>query len=131
MRSVRTAELWIVGVVGAVVLVTCHSIVAMLTVGDFTRQTGERFRIHRYRRANLLDLTVSTFPFLLPYFIPVILTASTTTSGAAYGLPTVAPLQVGLHNFHSWAVAAVVIFAIVSGFGRRYAADERAMTASA
>ena len=126
VRSVRSAEAWIVGVVGGVVLLTCHSIVAILTVGEFARETGERFGIHRYRRANLLDLTVSTFPFILPYFIPVILTANATGAGAAYGLAAVTPLQVGLHNFHSVAVLIVVIWAVVTGFGRRYAADESA-----
>ena len=126
VHTARSAEWWIVGTVGATVLVTCHSIVAMLTVGEFARQTGERFHIHRYRRANLLDLTVSTFPFLLPYFIPVLLTAGITASGAAYGVPPVAPLAVGMRNFHSWAVLAVVIVAVWTGFGRRVAADEAA-----
>jgi len=45
---------------------SAHSVVAMLTVGDFTRETGERFGISAYRRANLLDVTVGTYPFLLP-----------------------------------------------------------------
>lgn len=124
VRSVRSAEAWIVGVVAGVVLLTCHSIVAILTVGEFARLTGERFSIHAYRRANLLDLTVSTFPFILPYFIPVLLAAGTTRSGAAYGLPAVAPLAVGLRNFQSWAVLLMVGVAVVSGFGRRFAADE-------
>lgn len=124
VRSVRSAEAWIVGVVAGVVLLTCHSIVAILTVGEFARLTGERFSIHAYRRANLLDLTVSTFPFILPYFIPVLLAAGTTSSGAAYGLPAVAPLAVGLRNFQSWAVLLMVVVAVVTGFGRRFAADE-------
>lgn len=124
VRSVRSAEAWIVGVVAGVVLLTCHSIVAILTVGEFAGLTGERFSIHAYRRANLLDLTVSTFPFILPYFIPVLLAAGTTSSGAAYGLPAVAPLAVGLRNFQSWAVLLMVVVAVVTGFGRRFAADE-------
>lgn len=123
IRSLRSAETGIVGLVGAAALLTSHSIVAILTVGEFTRRTGERFGIHRYRRANLLDLTVVTFPFILPYFIPVILAANTTASGASYGIPPVSPLLVGLHNFYSWAVLAMVIFALISGFGRRFSAD--------
>ena len=38
-------------------------------VGEVAKQTGERFGIDGYRRANLLDLTVCTWPFLLPYFL--------------------------------------------------------------
>lgn len=123
-HSKRSAEMWIAGTVGAAVLLTCHSIVAILTVGEFSRRTGEGMGIHRYRRANLLSLTVSTFPFILPYFIPVILVANATASGAEYGIPSVSPLQAGLNNFYSWAVMAMVIFALVSGFGRDFAKDE-------
>jgi Na+/H+ antiporter NhaC len=102
---------------------TCHSIVAILTVGEFTRETGEKVGLHRYRRANLLSLVVCTFPFILPYFIPVILMANTTSSGAAYGIPLVSPIQTGLHNFTSWAILAMVIVAVVTGFGRH--SDEK------
>jgi len=118
-RSVRSSETWIVGAVSGAVLLTCHSIVAILTVSEFARQMGEKKGIPRYRRANLLSLTVSTYPFLLPYFIPVILMANTTASGADYGLPRLSPLQAGLHNYFSWAVLIILIFALALGYGRR------------
>lgn len=122
-RTLRHTEAWISGAVGAAVLLTCHSIVAILTVGEFAKETGEKVGLHRYRRANLLSLVVCTFPFILPYFIPVILMANTTASGSAYGIPPVSPLQTGLHNFTSWALLAVVLFSVISGFGRH--SDER------
>ncbi|MEE8586327.1 MAG: Na+/H+ antiporter NhaC family protein, partial [Acidobacteriota bacterium] len=124
-RSPRSAEVQIVAAAGVAVLLTTHSIVAILTVGEFARRTGERFGLHRYRRANLLDLTVVTFPFLLPYCIPVILAGSITASGAAHGIPPVSPLSVGLHNFYSWAILAVLIFSLVTGFGRRFFRDQK------
>jgi len=117
-RTLKHAEAWIAGAVGVAVLLTCHSIVAILTVGEYTRETGEKIGIHRYRRANLLSLVVCTFPFLLPYFIPVILMANTTFAGMEYGISPVSPLQTGLHNFTSWALLAMVLFAVISGFGR-------------
>jgi Na+/H+ antiporter NhaC len=125
-RTVRAAEVWIVAVVGALVALTCHSIVAILTAAEFTRRTGERFGIHRYRRANLLDVTVSTLPFIAPYFIPVILAANVTSSGLEHGLVQVAPLDVGLHNFFSWTLIGVLVFALATGYGRRFSPDERA-----
>jgi Na+/H+ antiporter NhaC len=118
-RTLKSGEAWISGAVGIAVLLTCHSIVAILSVGEFTRQTGERMGISRYRRANLLSLVVSTFPFLLPYFIPVILIANTTSSGADYAIPPVSPLQAGLHNFMSWMLLGMVLLAVVFGYGRR------------
>ncbi|MFQ5741580.1 MAG: Na+/H+ antiporter NhaC family protein [Acidobacteriota bacterium] len=123
-RSRRSAETWISAAVGVAVLLTTHSIVAILTVGEFARQSGERFGIHRYRRANLLDLTVVTFPFLLPYCIPVIL-ASTVTSNASDGLVKVSPLQVGAHNFFSWATLLVLIASLITGFGSAESDDTR------
>jgi Na+/H+ antiporter NhaC len=117
-RTLRHTEGWISGTVGAAVLLTCHSIVAILTVGEFARETGERVGLHRYRRSNLLSLVVCTFPFILPYFIPVILMANTTSSGVEYGISSVSPLQAGLHNFVSWALLAMVLFAVITGYGR-------------
>ena len=119
----RAAEGWIVGVTTLVVLLTTHSVVAILTVGEFSARTGARFGIHAYRRANLLDVTVCTFPFLLPYFIPVILAASVTGGAADRGVPSVSPLMTGLHNFQSWALLLVLLAAVATGFGRRFADD--------
>jgi Na+/H+ antiporter NhaC len=118
IRSERGAELGIVAVTTAAVLLTTHSIVAILTVGRFTQKTGERFGISRYRRANLLDITVCVFPFVLPYMIPTILAASITASGEGFGMPRLTPFAAGAFNFHSFALFAVMLFAIASGFGR-------------
>ena len=117
-RTLRSTESWIVGAVSAAVLVTCHSIVAILTVGPFARRIGEKIGISPTRRANLLSLSVSTYPFLLPYFIPVILTANATRSGAPYGIAAVSPLQTGLFNIYSWALLAVLAAALFLGYGR-------------
>jgi Na+/H+ antiporter NhaC len=116
--SPRRAELWIVGAVSVAVLLTTHSVVAMLTVGAFVREIGERAGLSAYRRANLLDMTVCTYPFLLPYFLPTILASSASASGANFGMPRVAPLAVGMMNTYSWALAAAVVLAIVTGYGR-------------
>lgn len=116
-HSVRAAEGWMVGVVSAAVLLTTHSVVAILAVGEFARQTGERFGIDGYRRANLLDLTVCTWPFLLPYFLPTILTASASRSGEAFGMPPLAAGTVGLYNTYAWALVAMVLFAVITGYG--------------
>ena len=102
----------------AAVLLTTHSVVAILTVGRFSREAGERCGIGPYRRANLLDLTVCIYPFIVPYCIPTVLAASTTVSGAAVGLPRLSPLVVGLANFHSWGLLVVTVVAIWSGWGR-------------
>jgi Na+/H+ antiporter NhaC len=117
--SVRGAEAWIVGAVSAAALLTTHSVVAILTVGDLSRRTGERFGVPPYRRANLLDVAVCTWPFLLPYCIPTILAASLTAAGEGFGMPRIPPLDVGLANLHSWGLLAMLILAVTLGYGRR------------
>ncbi len=116
--SPRSAEWWAFGTVSAATLLTTHSVVALLAVGSFVRETGFRQGIRADRRANILDTTVCTYPFLLPYCIPTILAASTTVGAGAYGMPQLNALTVGLYNFHSWALLAVMLFAISTGWGR-------------
>ena len=119
-RSARMGEWWIVGVVSGAVLLTTHSVVAILATGPFASQTGERFGLSRYRRANLLDLTVCTWPFLLPWFLPTILAATASTGAEPFGMPPQTALSIGMHNTFGWALVLAVLVAVITGYGRRW-----------
>jgi Na+/H+ antiporter NhaC len=108
-NSPRQAEGWIAFAGSMAVLLTTHSIVAILMVAEFARQTGEKQGIDPIRRANILSMVVCVFPFIFPYFIPVILMANTTNSGKSFGIEQVSPLQSGMHNFISWGLAIITI----------------------
>ena len=114
----RRAELRIFGVTSVAVVLTTHSVMAILAVGDLVRRTGRAAGIGRFRRANLLDMTVCTYPFLLPFFIPTILASSATASGEPFGVPRVSALDAGLANAYSWALLGALLIAILAGFGR-------------
>ena len=116
-RTARHAELWLFAVVSLMVLLTTHPVVAILMTSGFATSLGARFGIDRYRRTNILDVTVCTYPFLLPYFIPTILAASTTHDGPTFGMPRITALQAGLWNLHSWMLLAVLLFSLLSGWG--------------
>jgi Na+/H+ antiporter NhaC len=116
--SAARAESWIVAMVSAAVLLTTHSVVAILAVGPFASATGAGAGIGAYRRANLLDLTVCTWPFLLPYFLPTILSSNATQSGVILGMPRISAVDAGIHNIYSWALVVVVFLAVFTGFGR-------------
>ncbi|MCU0624338.1 MAG: hypothetical protein MUF53_10835 [Gemmatimonadaceae bacterium] len=118
-RTPRTAEWWIVAMASGAVLLTTHSVVAILAVGEMARRTGAALGVDGYRRANLLDLTVCTWPFLLPFFLPTILAAGATRSGTALGMPVLSPGVVGLHNSYAWALVVMVLVAVTTGYGRR------------
>lgn len=117
-KSARGAEWWIVGVVSGAVVLTTHSVVAVLVTGPFAKETGARFRLSRYRLANLLDLTVCTWPFLFPWFLPPILAASTTKGAESFGMPTLAPAAIGLYNTYAWGLVVAVVVAVITGYGR-------------
>ena len=116
-RSPRGAELLIVAVLSAVA--GRHD---PQRRGDPRRgalRPGDRasgLGLTAYRRANLLDLTACTWPFLLPWCIPTILAASTTAAGRS-GCRS-RRSTVGLRNAYSWALVAAVGLAILTGFGR-------------
>lgn len=119
----RGAEVWTFALVSAAVMLTTHAVVAILTIGPFTRRTGTRHALSATRRANLLDVTVCTYPFLLPWFIPTILASAATVTtatanGAASVMPRLSPWTVGLWNVHSWALWVLIVFAITTGWGR-------------
>ncbi len=117
-KTKQQAESWIAGVMSAAVLLTTHSIVAILMVTDFSNKTGEKLGVPKIRRANLLSLMACIFPFILPYFIPVILMANMTASGQEFGIPQVGPLEVGLYNFMSWGLLVMASMTLFFGFGK-------------
>jgi Na+/H+ antiporter NhaC len=117
-RNARSAEAWIVGTVSAAVLLTTHSVVAVLIAGPLAKETGARHGLSAFRRANLLDLTVCTWPFLLPWFLPTILASSATRDAGLLGMPAVSPLAIGMHNTYAWALVAMVAAAVFTGYGR-------------
>jgi len=111
-------ELRMVATVMGAVLLTTHSVVAILAVGDYARRAGEAAGIPAYRRANLLDLAVCTWPFLLPYFLPTILMSAATASGEATAMQRVSAFDVGMFNFYSWGLLGMLAVAIGGGYGR-------------
>lgn len=119
--SASRAEWLSVGLVSAAVMLTTHSVVAVLAVGPVVRDLGARAGVSAYRRANLLDLTVCVWPFLLPWFLPTILASGATNLGAGGVLPRLSPFAIGMHNTYAWALLIAVPLAIVTGYGRERA----------
>jgi hypothetical protein len=65
-------------------------------------------------------MTVCTWPFLLPWFLPTILAASASAGAADYGMPQQSALQIGLYNTYAWALVGAVVLAVTTGYGRRW-----------
>ena len=55
-KTKKDAEGWIASIMSVAVLLTTHSIVAILMVSDFSNKTGNKLGVSKIRRANLLSL---------------------------------------------------------------------------
>jgi len=104
--------------------IIAHNTVTIVSLGEFARETGEKYKIHPYRRANLLDVSANTLQHILPYLITVILAGAYTSFGEKYGAPRLSPVSIGLRNFHSWMLLLIILFASFSGYGRKFASDK-------
>ncbi len=113
----RETEGWIAAVTSVVVLLTTHSIVAILTVKEFVNGTGAPAGVHNIRRANIMSMVVCFFPFVLPYFIPVILMTNMTRTGQEFGIPQLSTLEVGVNNFVAWGLIAWLLISVIFRFG--------------
>ncbi|MEZ4700776.1 MAG: Na+/H+ antiporter NhaC family protein [Rhodothermales bacterium] len=108
----RQTGLTIAGVTSLAVLLTTHSIVAILSVAEFVAQLNARHRYSPVKAANIMSSMACAYPFLLPYFVPVLLMVNISGSGAEYGVDKVGALEAGLFNFVSWGILVVSIFYI-------------------
>jgi Na+/H+ antiporter NhaC len=123
IKGARQADIWIVVTTILTNILLVHNTVTIITLGEFSRRIGSLFHIHPYRRANLLDVAANTVQHILPFMATVIIASAATEYGAKYGAPLLSPFQVGLMNFHSWMLLAVISFAALSGFGQRFMPD--------
>ncbi|MFC2075510.1 Na+/H+ antiporter NhaC family protein [candidate division KSB1 bacterium] len=123
IKNARQADIWIALTTIFTNILLVHNTVTIITLGEFSRRIGSLFHIHPYRRANVLDVSANTVQHILPFMTTVIIGSAATEYGVKYGAPLLSPLKVGLLNFHSWMLLAVIIFAAVSGFGQKFMAD--------
>ncbi|MGO1626406.1 MAG: Na+/H+ antiporter NhaC family protein, partial [Halomonadaceae bacterium] len=121
-NSVRRAELAIWGIVALLNTAITINTAAEIAAAPFVRELGERYRIHRYRRANMLDAMTSALGYIFPWGAPVLLGWSTIQlMQETYDwLPSVAPTEVFPFVFQGWLLVAIMLLAVLTGWGRRY-----------
>ncbi|MCM2973280.1 Na+/H+ antiporter NhaC family protein [Larsenimonas suaedae] len=121
-NSVRRAELAIWGLVAALNSAITINTAAEIAAAPFVRELGTRYRIHRYRRANMLDAVTSALGYIFPWGAPVLLGWATISSmQATYDwLPIVSPTSVFPFVFQGWLLLAIMLFAAITGWGRTF-----------
>lgn len=121
VKNVRDAELSIISVTLLASIPIAANAPAILLVGpSFVKPLGEKFNLAPARKANLMDCSVCTLFFMLPWHIAVIvwygaLTAASETWHIA--LPSITSAFI---NPYSWALLAVILFSAITGWNRKY-----------
>lgn len=122
--GVRSAEVAIVIIVILLNMATGLNTAAIVGTGELANKLGKKYRINKYRRANLLDCTGSTLNYLLPYMIPVVIGVMlSATTAPVEGASPVSPIVIIVGQFYPWAMLVILIVSIVTGYGRTMMAD--------
>ena len=81
---------------------------------------GKKFNLAPARRANLMDCAVCTIFFTLPWHIAVIVWYGTLTAAAQQWNLPLPSIGTAALNPYSWALLAVLIFSVATGWNREY-----------
>jgi len=96
---------------------------AIIMFGPIANRIGKSKQLHPYRRANLLDGFASTLPVIFPVtssFIFIVISCVTSAQADYSFIPNVSPVQLAAHTYHCIFLFFVLLFAVISGWGRRY-----------
>jgi Na+/H+ antiporter NhaC len=128
--SVARAEVAIWSIVFSLNVFITINTAAEITAAPVVSQLGRRFHLHPYRRANFLDAVTSALGYIFPWGGGVLIGYSTISNlTSTYDFVTVVPPdQVWAYVLHGWFLAAVMLIAAITGFGRTYEAPDGSQT---
>ncbi|CQR48396.1 Malate-2H(+)/Na(+)-lactate antiporter [Paraliobacillus sp. PM-2] len=120
--SVRRAEFSIWAIVALLNSAITINTAAEIAAAPFVRELGDRYKIHAYRRANMLDAITSALGYIFPWGAPVLLGWSTINmmQETYQWLPTVNPTDVFPFVFQGWFLVIVMFVSAITSWGLRY-----------
>ncbi|SES76757.1 Na+/H+ antiporter NhaC [Salinibacillus kushneri] len=120
--SIRKAEFSIWCLVALLNSAITINTAAEIAAAPFVRELGTKYKIHRYRRANMLDAITSALGYIFPWGAPVLLGWSTiqTMQEQYEWLPVVDPTSVFPFVFQGWFLVIIMLIAALTGWGLRY-----------
>jgi Na+/H+ antiporter NhaC len=129
-RSVARAEVAIWNVVFVLNIFITINTAAEITAAPVVSQLGKKFKLHPYRRANMLDAVSSALGYIFPWGGGVLIGYQTIRNleGTYDFVHAVSPTQVWPFVLHGWFLAAVMLIAAITGFGRTYEAPDGSQT---
>lgn len=92
---------------------------SMATFGKIQNEIGKRVGLHPYRRANLLDGFANAIVLVMPFLSVFVFIGTSLTEGYDMAEPLTVT-QVGGSMFYSMMLFLVLLFSVVTGWGRQY-----------
>lgn len=111
VSSKRGAELSIAFLVSLVNVCTANNTVAILTVGNISKQIGDRFGVDNRRCASILDTFSCTVQGVLPYGAQLLI---------ASGLAALSPVSIIPYLYYPFLLGVVSMIAILLRYPCRY-----------
>jgi Na+/H+ antiporter NhaC len=119
-KSVRGAELLsAAGICITTILFGGVTSASIITFGPILNQVGKDRQIHPYRRANLLDGFANSLPVCIPFLSVFVYLGALLTKGYE-GIPAMSAVQVAAGMIYPFCLFVVLLFAVISGWGRRF-----------
>lgn len=111
VNSKRGAELSIAALVSMVNICTANNTVAILTVGNISKKTGDRFGVDNRKAASILDTFSCMVQGLIPYGVQMLLAA---------GLANLSPMDILPYLYYPLAIGVAALLAILLRYPKRY-----------
>lgn len=111
VNNKRGAELSIAVLVSLVNVCTANNTVAILTVGDISKQIGDRFGVDSRKCASILDTFSCTIQGMLPYGAQLLIAA---------GLASLSPVSIIPYLYYPFVLGFVALLSIMLRYPRRY-----------
>ena len=111
INSKRGAELSIAALVALVDVCTANNTVAILTVGDISKQIGDRYGVDNKKCASILDTFSCTIQGIIPYGAQLLIAA---------GLASLNPVSIIPWLYYPFVLGIIALLAILFRYPRRY-----------
>ena len=124
VKGPRSCEAVIAIVTMLLNLVTGLNAAAIMGTSPIAYQLGEKHKISGYRRSNIMICSGATFNYLAPYMVPVVSGCMiSSTYAPVEGASVVTVMEAVGAQFYPWAILALIVFSIVTGYGRTFLPD--------
>lgn len=109
VRSKRGAETAICGLTAFADICTANNTIAILTVGDISRDISREYKISPRRAASLMDTTSCFVQGLIPYGAQLLLASKVASTEQA----PVSPLEIIPYLYYPMAVGVMILLSII------------------